>query len=103
MAEREPTPPTGSAHQIVIVGGGAGGLELATRLGDTLGHAPHITLSYNPPHPLQRIDIDTVTWPVDEILLVIGGGATGPYRYRVVERWPLQPAGLARGAQSALF
>ncbi|VTU13118.1 NADH dehydrogenase [Variovorax sp. SRS16] len=26
-----------SAHRIVIVGGGAGGLELATRLGDTLG------------------------------------------------------------------
>ena len=24
-------------HKIVIVGGGAGGLELATRLGDTLG------------------------------------------------------------------
>ena len=24
-------------HDIVIVGGGAGGLELATRLGDTLG------------------------------------------------------------------
>src|SRR5262245_56312657 len=24
-------------HEIVIVGGGAGGLELATRLGDTLG------------------------------------------------------------------
>ena len=24
-------------HQFVIVGGGAGGLELATRLGDTLG------------------------------------------------------------------
>lgn len=28
---------TGSSHHIVIVGGGAGGLELATRLGDTLG------------------------------------------------------------------
>ena len=26
-----------SLHQIVIVGGGAGGLELATQLGDTLG------------------------------------------------------------------
>ena len=26
-----------SAHRIVIVGGGAGGLELATRLGDSLG------------------------------------------------------------------
>src|SRR3974390_1348019 len=25
-------------HRIVIVGGGAGGLELATRLGDKLGH-----------------------------------------------------------------
>ena len=24
-------------HRIVIVGGGAGGLELATRLGDTIG------------------------------------------------------------------
>ncbi len=34
-----PTPPLNrsSAHRIVIVGGGAGGLELATRLGDTLG------------------------------------------------------------------
>jgi NADH dehydrogenase len=28
---------TGKPHRIVIVGGGAGGLELATRLGDTLG------------------------------------------------------------------
>ena len=27
----------GAHHRIVIVGGGAGGLELATRLGDTLG------------------------------------------------------------------
>ena len=29
--------PAPALHQIVIVGGGAGGLELATRLGDTLG------------------------------------------------------------------
>lgn len=29
--------PAASSHHIVIVGGGAGGLELATRLGDTLG------------------------------------------------------------------
>ena len=32
---RRPRP--GALHRIVIVGGGAGGLELATRLGDTLG------------------------------------------------------------------
>lgn len=30
-------PDTASPHRIVIVGGGAGGLELATRLGDSLG------------------------------------------------------------------
>ena len=34
------------AHRIVVVGGGAGGLELATRLGDTLGRRgrAHVTL-----------------------------------------------------------
>lgn len=37
---------TAQAHRIVIVGGGAGGLELATRLGDTLGRRgrAHVTL-----------------------------------------------------------
>lgn len=36
----------GGLHRIVIIGGGAGGLELATRLGDTLGRKKraHITL-----------------------------------------------------------
>ena len=29
---------TSDLHRIVIVGGGAGGLELATRLGNKLGH-----------------------------------------------------------------
>jgi NADH dehydrogenase len=37
MTDREQTAPHGGAHRIVIVGGGAGGLELATRLGDKLG------------------------------------------------------------------
>ena len=40
------TVPPPSLHRVVIVGGGAGGLELATRLGDTLGKRgkAHITL-----------------------------------------------------------
>jgi NADH dehydrogenase len=38
MAESSPSvPPPSGLHRIVVVGGGAGGLELATRLGDTLG------------------------------------------------------------------
>ena len=42
MAPEAPAAP----HRIVIVGGGAGGLELATRLGDTLGKRgiAHVTL-----------------------------------------------------------
>ncbi|MBS0217137.1 MAG: hypothetical protein JSR63_03030 [Proteobacteria bacterium] len=71
-------------------------------LADNLGHAPHITLSYNAPHPLQRVDIEPVEWQVDEILLVIGGGSE-PYRYRVVERWPLRAADEAPGAQLGLL
>ena len=31
-------------HRVVIVGGGAGGLELATRLGDRLGRRIDVTL-----------------------------------------------------------
>jgi NADH dehydrogenase len=44
-ATRAPRPP-GRLHRIVVVGGGAGGLELATRLGDRLGRAnrAHVTL-----------------------------------------------------------
>jgi len=34
-------------HHIVIIGGGAGGLELATRLGDTLAR---LILSRTEPH-----------------------------------------------------
>lgn len=46
MRESPEPPPNGDLHRIVIVGGGAGGLELATRLGDTLGRKglAHVTL-----------------------------------------------------------
>jgi NADH dehydrogenase len=39
-------PAAATPHRIVVVGGGAGGLELATRLGDTLGRRgrAHVTL-----------------------------------------------------------
>jgi len=35
--QREIEPGPGTLHQVVVVGGGAGGVELATRLGDGLG------------------------------------------------------------------
>src|SRR5258705_12781399 len=34
-----------SMHRVLIVGGGAGGLELATRLGDTLGKREKASIS----------------------------------------------------------
>jgi NADH dehydrogenase len=37
MGQCEVAPHPRGLHHILIVGGGAGGLELATRLGDTLG------------------------------------------------------------------
>ncbi len=45
VAERA-APRPGDLHRIVVVGGGAGGLELATRLGDKLGrrNRAHVTL-----------------------------------------------------------
>jgi NADH dehydrogenase len=45
-AETMDAPRPGALHRIVIVGGGAGGLELATRLGDKLGkrNKAHVTL-----------------------------------------------------------
>jgi NADH dehydrogenase len=43
---KNPADRGGTAHRVVIVGGGAGGLELATRLGDRLGRRgrAHVTL-----------------------------------------------------------
>jgi NADH dehydrogenase len=38
-------PRVDAAHQIVIVGGGAGGLELATRLGDSLGRRGRVAVT----------------------------------------------------------
>ena len=35
---------THARHRVVIVGGGAGGLELATRLGDRMGRRVEVTL-----------------------------------------------------------
>lgn len=45
-SDASPSREGGSPHRVVIVGGGAGGLELATRLGDTLGKRglAHVTL-----------------------------------------------------------
>ena len=39
------SPAADGRHQIVIVGGGAGGLELATALGDTLGRRGHAAIT----------------------------------------------------------
>ena len=40
-----PAPALSGAHQVVIVGGGAGGLELATALGDRFGRGDRVSVT----------------------------------------------------------
>lgn len=54
------------------------------------GHAPHLTLSYDAPDRLGSTAIEPVAWRIDELLLVVGG-ASSPYHYDVLGRWPLLP------------
>lgn len=70
-------------------------------LADGEGHRPHVTLSYGAPFKLPTKMIEPVEWLVDEIQLVEGGGS--PYRYRVIDRWPLAPKDQAPGAQLSMF
>lgn len=55
------------------------------------GHTPHITLSYHAPDRLETMAISPIDWTISEILLVVGG-ASEPYHYDVLGRWPLLPA-----------
>ena len=55
-----------------------------------INNNPHSTLSYKAPSLIEKVDIaPTIDWTIDELLLVLGGG--NPYRYEVVDRWPLLP------------
>jgi Pyridine nucleotide-disulphide oxidoreductase len=64
----------GSVHRIVVVGGGAGGLELATRLGDKLGkrNQAHVTL-------IEKAR--THFWKPHLHEIAAGGMDIGVYRY----------------------
>lgn len=50
---------------------------------------PHITVSFRSPLGMLRRPIRPVSWTLDEVLLVEGGGH--PYHYEVLDRWPLTP------------
>ena len=66
------------------------------------GVTPHTTLSYRAPALLDKIDIaPMIDWTIDEVLLVIGDGT--PYRYEVVDRWPLLPEIDPVVSQAGLF
>ncbi|HUL11066.1 MAG TPA: NAD(P)/FAD-dependent oxidoreductase [Methylococcaceae bacterium] len=77
----------GEPHRIVIVGGGAGGLKLATRLGNTLGRRgeAEITLiDCNPTHvwkPLFHEVAAGTLKPHDEALEYLGHSAGNRYRF----------------------
>lgn len=58
-------------------------------LGDSEGHRPHITLSYDAGELHPTIQLIPIEWTIDEVLLLKGHGQ--PYRYDVIGRWPLLP------------
>jgi 2'-5' RNA ligase len=66
------------------------------------GVTPHTTLSYAAPGRIDRIDIDPpLQWTISELLLVLGNGS--PYRYDVIDRWPLLPERDPVATQTDLF
>jgi NADH dehydrogenase len=76
-------------HRVVIVGGGAGGLELATRLGNRLGRAVEVTLVdrhrahvWKPKlHEIAAGSMDPGAHEVDYLAQAHGHG----FRYRIGE------------------
>ncbi|MDR7336169.1 hypothetical protein [Roseateles asaccharophilus] len=67
---------------------------------DAPGHSPHVTISYRAPEPLQvTLAIRSITWLIDEVLLVVGHGM--PYHYEVIDRWKLAVPPVSR--QLSLF
>ena len=66
------------------------------------GVTAHATLSYDAPSLLEKIDIEpSIDWTIDELLLVLGNG--DPYRYEVIDRWPLLPEIDPVASQAGLF
>jgi 2'-5' RNA ligase len=66
------------------------------------GVTAHTTLSYDAPSLIKKIDIEApVHWTINELLLVLGNG--DPYRYDVIERWPLLPERNPIVTQTGLF
>ena len=62
----------------------------------------HTTLSYDAPSLIDKIDIDpSISWTINELLLVLGNG--NPYRYEVIDRWPLLPERDPIVTQTGLF
>ncbi|TDK25099.1 hypothetical protein E2F46_08015 [Luteimonas aestuarii] len=78
------------------------GLVHAGYEGIATGVTPHMTLSYNASDAFDTLALDPpIAWTIDELCLVVGGG--DPYRYEVIDRWPLLPEIDPPVAQPGLF
>jgi 2'-5' RNA ligase len=66
------------------------------------GVTPHTTLSYDAPGRIETIAIEPpLHWTIDTLSLVLGHG--NPYRYEVLDRWPLLPECNPVAVQAHLF
>ena len=79
--------PADFAHLINIAKSAV--VSRGVEFGKPNGHTPHITISYSAPVPLPSTRITPIDWLIDELRLV--RTVENPYRYDVLQRWPLRP------------
>ena len=71
--------------------------EGVEKIEDMAGNAPHVTVCYWAPAPLESIVTASIPWRIDELLLVESRmNQHHEYHYHTLARWPLRaaPAGL---------
>lgn len=66
------------------------------------GNTPHITITYRAPAPIPIIEIRSIPWRIDELLLV-EARMEPHYHYHVLARWPLRAAPGGLESQRALW
>ena len=74
----------------------AGLVQGARRLNlpvDERPYVPHVTLLRNAVRRMKQHTFQSITWRVDEFVLLRSAAGRAPAAYETIDRWPLAPAG----------